>query len=244
MYELKKMTAGEVLDNAFKVLSANLIPLLLINASIMIPLFVITFLMTLATISYDDVSVAMFVVVVMGVLSMLIVQPIAAAASAKLIADRYLGAPSTVGGSFRYALRILLPLIGALILASFAIIGGFILLIIPGIFLTVRLALVSQACVVEGRGGMSAFKRSMELTDGSFWKFFGLIIVLWGLAIMADYGLNIVLNPDTLSYQLSSFGLQLLLTAYGSAVWVVAYLERRCDLEAFDLEMLAEALDD
>jgi hypothetical protein len=244
MYELKKMSAAEIWDNAFKVLSANLVPLLIINASIMVPLFIVSFLVTLMASTTGNLTFVSAVIMTMSLLSLLLVQPIASAASTKLIADRYLETPSTVGGSYRYAFRILLPLIGALILATLATMVGYILLIIPGIILTVRLSLVSQACVVEGRGGMNAFKRSMELTDGSAWKFFSLMMGLFGLALAAEHGLDIALTAGTWPYQISYLGIQVLLGALGSAVWVVAYLERRCDLEAFDLEMLAAALDD
>lgn len=231
------------MDNAFKVLSSNLLPLLVLNAAIMIPMFILTFFAVSIAVN-NDATMLGGLALVITMLSMLVVQPLASGASTKLIADRYLGNGGTVGSSFKYVLRILLPLLGALLLATLAITGGFILLIIPGIFLTIRLSLISQACVVEGRGGVTALKRSMELTKDSFWKFFGIFIVLAGLGIMVEYGLEIVLNPNTLTHTFAYLGFQILLAGYGSCVWVVAYLERRCDLEAFDLEMLAQALDD
>ncbi|NQU49529.1 MAG: hypothetical protein HQ519_12845 [Planctomycetes bacterium] len=243
MYELKKMTVGEILDNAFKVLSSNLLPLLVLNAAIMVPLFILNFLVISVAINNGS-SLVQGLGIAFTMLSLLVVQPLASGASTKLIADRYLGAGGTVSSSFKYVFRILLPLLGALLLATLLITGGFILLILPGIYLTVRLSLISQSCVVEGRGGGTALSRSMELTKGCFWKFFGIFIVLAGLGIMVEYGLKIVLTPGTVSHLFAYWGFQILLAGYGSCVWVVAYLERRCDLEAFDLEMLAQALDD
>ena len=58
---------------------------------------------------------------------------------------------------------------------------GFVALIIPGIYLLVRLILYQQACVLEGNLGI---KKSWKLTKGHFWDIFVLLIVLAIIAVV------------------------------------------------------------
>ena len=67
--------------------------------------------------------------------------------------------------------------IGATILYLLAIILGFILLIIPGIYLSVRLYLAAQAAVVDDRSPGDALRRSAELVKGRWWQTFGRLLL-------------------------------------------------------------------
>ncbi len=69
------------------------------------------------------------------------------------------------------------PLIGAGILAGIGIVIGFILLIIPGLFLLTIWAVISPAIVVERTGVMRSFGRSHELVRGDGWPVFGALVV-------------------------------------------------------------------
>ncbi|MGJ3249459.1 MAG: hypothetical protein ACFE0I_25735 [Elainellaceae cyanobacterium] len=59
---------------------------------------------------------------------------------------------------------------------------GFILLIIPGIYLSVRLSFVFYAVMIENQSAFNAIQRSWQLTQGHwwllFWSFFLIAIVL------------------------------------------------------------------
>jgi hypothetical protein len=69
------------------------------------------------------------------------------------------------------------PLIGAGILAGIGIVIGFILLIIPGLFLLTIWAVISPAIVVERVGVFGSFGRSHELVRGDGWAVFGALVV-------------------------------------------------------------------
>src|SRR4029434_6938634 len=58
-----------------------------------------------------------------------------------------------------------------------ATVGRLILLIIPGIYIGVRLAVSIEALVVEGRRGTQAMGRSWELVGGHWWHEFGALVV-------------------------------------------------------------------
>jgi hypothetical protein len=65
------------------------------------------------------------------------------------------------------------PLIWAAILVGIVVIIGFILLIIPGIYLGVLFGFYSFALVLEGKKGWSAAERSKQLVKGYWWAVFG-----------------------------------------------------------------------
>lgn len=75
-----------------------------------------------------------------------------------------------------------LPVLGMLILVGF--VGGlaegigFILLIVPGLFLVTIWAVVAPAVVIERRG-FDSFGRSYELVKGHGWQVFGVLVVLF-----------------------------------------------------------------
>jgi hypothetical protein len=73
----------------------------------------------------------------------------------------------------RNAWSLLLPAVWIGILTTLANIGGFILLIIPGIYIAIRLSFTIYALVDKGRRGRAALKESWEITKGRFWALFG-----------------------------------------------------------------------
>jgi len=68
--------------------------------------------------------------------------------------------------------------VGASILAGIAISIGFLILIVPGVFLAIRLGFFPYAIVDGGAGPVEALQKSWEITKGSFWHLFGLGIAL------------------------------------------------------------------
>src|SRR5439155_4315972 len=65
-------------------------------------------------------------------------------------------------------------------LSALALIVGLLLLVIPGIYLLVRLALVEPIVVCERVSGSTAMRRSFDLTRGRFWQVFRLGLALLG----------------------------------------------------------------
>ena len=65
----------------------------------------------------------------------------------------------------------------AILLAAVGVALGLLLLVIPGIYLAVRWFFVPQAVVVENARGPAALRRSRELTSGTWWRTFGIILL-------------------------------------------------------------------
>jgi hypothetical protein len=81
---------------------------------------------------------------------------------------------------------VILPLIGAAILAGIGIGIGFILLIVPGLFLLTIWSVVAPAIVIERTGVIGAFGRSHELVKGDGWPVFGTIVVAFLIVAVAS----------------------------------------------------------
>jgi hypothetical protein len=72
---------------------------------------------------------------------------------------------------------VLLPLIGLGIVMMFAMMIGFLLLIVPAIILGVIWIVATPAYVMERPGVFGALSRSRNLTRGHRWPIFGLLVV-------------------------------------------------------------------
>lgn len=79
----------------------------------------------------------------------------------------------------------------AVLLAGLATIGGFILLVIPGIYLMVRLAFAGQAAAVDRAGPVAAFRESMRITRGCWWRVAGILL----LVVLASVVLSAAAAP-------------------------------------------------
>lgn len=93
---------------------------------------------------------------------------------------------STVGDLVSDTAPVVLPLIGAGLLAGLAIGFGFLLLIVPGLILLTIWAVIAPVIVVEHSGVMDAFGRSREMVRDNGWQVFGVIFVVFVIATVAS----------------------------------------------------------
>lgn len=99
-----------------------------------------------------------------------LLSPVAAAAVIASLSRIKLGRPAPYAEVMGVALRKWAPLFWARIVADILVFLGFVALIVPGIMLLVRYALLDQAVVVEGADPGEARRRSTELTAGVRWE--------------------------------------------------------------------------
>ncbi|MEP7009174.1 MAG: hypothetical protein ABJC13_02525 [Acidobacteriota bacterium] len=78
------------------------------------------------------------------------------------------------------------------LLYQLTIVVGLLLLIVPGLYLMVRLSLVEPVAVQERISGSAAMRRSFELTEGRFW-----LVIRLGLALLFLFILPTVLIVAT-----------------------------------------------
>lgn len=95
------------------------------------------------------------------------------------------------GMNFKASLATAWPKLGSFfwisLLVGLAVLGGLILVIIPGIIFAVWFCFSMFVFVSEGIKGTSALKRSKQLVQGYWWPIFGRIVVLWIVAVLISW---------------------------------------------------------
>jgi len=72
-------------------------------------------------------------------------------------------------------------------LSGLAVLGGYILFIIPGIIFSVWFTFSVFVFICEGLKGTSALKRSKQLVQGYWWPIFGRIVVLGIITLLISW---------------------------------------------------------
>jgi len=251
-YQIKELGLGGILDQAIKLLKNHFGLLFGIIAVVYLPFALLQGFTSLALIpelpanpSVEDYRVyqeaanqAAIYTMPLGILFGLVIVPITNAAVIDAVARCYLSKESTIGRSYSHARKILIPLIGTWILQMLAIMGGLILLIIPGIIFSFWFCLSSHAVVIGGESGRAALSRSKKLMKGSIGTVIALGLVLgviqWGISGGA------YLIPQKHVATAAQAILGSVAFVFSTVAFVVFYFSCRCKIENFDLTLLAE----
>ncbi len=226
----RAMSVGELLDATFSLYRRNFLLIAAISAVVQLPYAAIRFVLlqvsgfaalqnALSSISSNTRTITgaqlqtlqsffvNFLVVdsVLLVISVLIVLPLAEAATTRAVSDRYLDRPASVGSSYAAAVRRL----GALVLQSLILIFGFVVLfgvavlavvlldlaagpigavigliafLLPAMVVVVvvyvRTSLAPPAIVLENLSGWRGLVRSWRLVKGLSWRIFGIRVLV------------------------------------------------------------------
>jgi len=95
---------------------------------------------------------------------------------------RRAGKPLPLTEALGFAVERLIPLLLAMLRAAAWILGGLILLIIPGLVIAARYAYVHLAVLLEGRNGGDALRRSAALVDADPVRAVGFLAVAFVLS--------------------------------------------------------------
>jgi hypothetical protein len=153
----------------------------------------------------------------LAALAGLLLYQVLTGAITRAIAAEVAGQDLGLEQSYRFGFARLGPILIVAILVGLATLAGLIVLIIPGIYIGVRLAVSTQALVVEGKGGTQAMRRSWDLVGGHWWHA-AFTVLLAGL-------LTEVVNA-------------VITAPFGALVGVLLYLDLRARKERLDLDTL------
>ncbi len=126
-----------------------------------------------------------------------------------------------------------------------------LLLIVPGVLLSLAWMVCPAVAAVEGKGFVDIFRRSAELTRGHRGALFGLALLFGVTGAVLSFVLRIAVGVPLLATgvqpALLTFGLQPALSAALAAIWAsiiaAAYLELRGVKEGFTAGGVAATFD-
>jgi hypothetical protein len=183
---------GRLFADSLAVYGRYLWLFILLSAAVVVPADVIVqgVGLEMLTSSYDE-SPDIAETIVPSIVEFLVVAPIVAAICIYALHQIAAGERPSAAEVFVAGFEAFTPLFGAVLLAALGIALGFVLLIVPGIYLAIRWYFVPQAVVIEGARGAGALSRSTQIVTGYWWRTFGLVL-LANIAIVIP-GLLLVL---------------------------------------------------
>ena len=260
--QLRPLSVGEMLDAGFRLFRARFMTLIL---CVLVPVVPLTIIATAVQASVDpnafDLDSTETVdsgSALAGTLVAALIQfaaaALAIAACFKAISAAYLGEHAGVAESLRYAVGRLLPLLVAYFLVVVIVGLGLVALIIPGIWLAVKLSMTFPAVVFERTGPFAAIGRSWALTKGNWWRVFGTLLVVFLISFVLQIVLAAVaggllaagdsVSELTVAIVLTLVNLLALALTYPlwASVTSVVYYDLRVRNEGFDLHLLAQGM--
>ena len=188
-FELRPLTLGDILDRTLTLYQHNFSLLVGVVAVLAVPEAVLTWLVTTATgpimTVHDQTAHWHTGGPLAGFAGMILVsalfQVLITGALARTISARYLGREQSVTGAYLgIGVRTFLKLFVASVLFTLFVSVGVIFFVIPGIYMAVMFAFFAQVIVLEPNARIFAgFSRSSALVRGSWWRVFGILLLIY-----------------------------------------------------------------
>jgi hypothetical protein len=145
---------------------------------------------------------------------------------------------------------------GVLVLSGLILIGGFIVLIIPGIYLMCRICVATPAALLEDIGPSDSIRRSFDLTRdfagrafiiyllyfAIAWGFIGMFQLPFAILIAASAKHTQFMILWTVLMQVGNFIGSALVAPVSTIGFALFYYDLRVRKEAFDLQMMMQAI--
>jgi len=240
-YEIRAMSFGEILDAGFQLLRDHFVLLVGTAAVLYVPTAMLNAYFGGYLQDATQGPAGPAIAAGLGLLLLaLVASPIVQVAVTYAIGEVYVGRRPTIGEALRFGVSILVPLAGTALLMYLAVGLGFLLLLVPGLYLILAFLLVWQVMVLERVFGWAALRRSRQLMRGYLLRGFGVVLVSSFVILLLVGAVGFVLAFVPWLGPVGSGIAQAAGAAYGAAVGVALYFDIRCRKEAFEVEHLAQ----
>jgi len=238
---IRAQSAGEIFRNAAHLYRKNFLALFLVYVLPLAP-FQAWFGYAAQGMSLAGLAAAYALLIVLSVLAIV---PITI-----VLSDICLGTRPDLGRAFRHlSLRSAGLLVGTCLLSVALCVLGALLLLVPGLVLTVRYAFVVPVAVLERLSGWQALRRSRELGKGYFRRIFGIIFLSYAVVFVVSALIGAICGVAMLLVELPPHLLGMIanlvalpLAPLPAIVLVLLYYDLRVRKEAYDSAALAEDL--
>jgi hypothetical protein len=255
---LRPLGIGEILDAALTVYRKNFKTLFLAVLMVVLPLTILSTLITASTsenafnytetTTVEDQGSFIAGTIVTSLISLLSFG-LSTAACFHAVIRGYLADGTTWQESIRFGLRKAFPVIVLLILFGLGLIPMFILLIIPGIWLTVRWSVAVPALLAEELSPPAALGRSFKLVGGRWWATFGALLAMYILVVILQLIVGVLMGAlfATAENEVLIAAVYTLFSALASAITLpvlaatvtILYYDLRVRKEGYDLQLAA-----
>ena len=137
--------------------------------------------------STATLGLGFFAFLIFVLLATSVLAAFASGIAARVSFNEYRLIDEDLGSLFSNTASHILSLAVAGILIGIVVGIGFILLVIPGIYLGVRLSLTVSSIIVKGESPVDAMKDSWETAHGNMWTIFGVLLVYSVLNIILGF---------------------------------------------------------
>jgi hypothetical protein len=243
-----RFTIGGVLGTGFSVWLKNLLPFTFIAALIFSPAIIWGVYIVqhpiehLETLKRWDLYFALMAIL------------LNAAASAALtygVVMQLNGTKASIGACIGKGFSRLIPVLFVVLLSTLCVLGGMILLIIPGIIFSLMLYVATPVAVIEKPGIVASLKRSRELTYGHKAEIFAIVLLIGLASGVISYLMMSMAgakggfgkpDPESLlkpSIMYVKLGAQIVSSSLGAVMTSVSYVLLRREKEGTSTDALA-----
>lgn len=169
----------------------------------------------------------------------LIVQTLGSAATTFAVKALYFGERVSLLSVFSQGWKRVIPLLFTQILGGGLALAGFLLLIIPGIYLGLAFLILGPVVVLENLSQSKALSRSHSLMGGHFLRGANLLLCFVGFLFLANTASASFTSTAPEFAEVINLGVSAVGAGYFIAVIVIFYFDLRCRKEGYQGEELS-----
>lgn len=245
---LRPRSPSEIVDAAFQILRAHYAQFVMCAAIAYVPLLIVRLVLLGDTRRLANPEVARATIwswrylTVSGV--SLITYILIGAVLVTITSQAYLGETVDAGEAVRRVVRRLPGILLSSLLSSIAILVGFMLLLVPAVYLTALYFAVSSSLILEDISVVESFRRSAALSKGRkrhILNTLGLAFLIYFVLMFGVTLIGLMFGGFVVQTVASTVGV-ILVYPMVAITNVLLYYDARIQSEGLDLELMTDAL--
>jgi hypothetical protein len=200
---------------------------LILAAGVVVPYRLIVLAATGAG-PFNQRSLAAGISLLLTLVDTALVDPLVSALHVHAVEEVEEGRTPQLGSVARQGLTVLPTVAAAVIMSWLAFAGGLLLLVLPGIYVFLRLTVTAQAAAVERQGWLPALRRSWALTEGNLLHVAFFFVCVFLITVPPGLLLNHVLREETTALTfVAGLAWQVVVISFDALATAILYFDLR-----------------